>query len=138
MAERQSVRIRIFGTEYVLKGDSDPKNMEELEAVVYRKMRELGQPGAVQINRVAILTAFHFADELMKSRRLLDQERQGRDLAARKMAQLDLKIQEALHGAEAEEAMNKSSALNLEEAEPLPLQGQENPPDDTDDQINWK
>ena len=142
MAERQSVRIKIFGTEYVLKGDTNPEYMQELARMVDMKMRELGEPGAVQVNRVAILTAFQFADELMKVKRTLDTERQSNAQAARQLAQLDLKIQEALHDESPPAA--PSPSLTMEEApreaeapvmpvEPPGNKGEE----DEEDDLNW-
>jgi cell division protein ZapA len=115
MADRQSIKIKIFGTEYVLKGDSDPQYMQELAEMVDQKMRRLGEPGTVQINRVAILAAFQFADELMKARRTIDTERQEHDKAARILAQLDLKIQETLHSG-TPAAPAGGAGLSMEEA----------------------
>ena len=114
MAEKNSVRIKIFGAEYVLKGDSDPVAMQELANIVDARMRELGVPGTAQTHRVAILAAFYFADELMKSRRALDAERQRFDQAARSAAGFDLKLQGILHEADAGEPAGRG--LMVEEA----------------------
>src|SRR6266567_6278315 len=97
MGDKKVIRIKIVGVEYVLKGDADPDVMQELARVVDEKMRELGQPGTAQTHRVAILAAFHFADELMKSRRALDAERQRYDHAARNAARLDIRLQGVLN-----------------------------------------
>src|ERR1019366_1621270 len=97
MNEKHTLRIKIFGVEYVLKGESDPAHMQELASLVDAKMRELGQPGGVQTHRVAILAAFHLADELTKAKRALDAERQRFDQAARNAARLDIRLQSVLN-----------------------------------------
>ena len=116
MNEKNTVRIKIFGVEYVLKGDSDPAYMEELASLVDQKMRDLGQPGAGQTHRVAILAAFHLADELMKARKSLEAEKQRFDKAARSAASMDLRLQGVLN--EKTEAEQAPSGLSVEEAQP--------------------
>lgn len=116
MAEKNIVRIKIFGVEYVLKGDADPSSMQELAKIVDEKMRELGQPGTAQTHRVAILAAFHFADELMKTRKALDAERQRFDHAARNAAKLDIRLQGVLN--ERDESEIAARSLMVEEAQP--------------------
>jgi cell division protein ZapA len=116
MADKNTVRIKIFGVEYVLKGDADPLAMQELAKIVDEKMRELGQPGTAQAHRTAILAAFHFADELMKCRKVLDQERQRFDLAARSAAKLDQRLQGVLN--ERDEGGEGLRRLVVEEAQP--------------------
>ena len=116
MADKKVVRIKIFGVEYVLKGDADPEQMQELARVVDEKMRELGQPGTAQTHRVAILAAFHFADELMKSRKALDAERQRFDHAARNAARMDIRLQGVLN--ERDESEEAAKGLIFEEAQP--------------------
>ena len=116
MADKKVIRIKIFGVEYVLKGDADPDVMQDLAKVVDEKMRELGQPGTAQTHRVAILAAFHFADELMKSRKALDAERQRYDHAARNIARLDLRLQGVLN--ERDESEEAAKGLIFEEAQP--------------------
>jgi cell division protein ZapA len=116
MNEKNTLRIKIFGVEYVLKGESDPVHMQELAALVDQKMRELGQPGGAQTHRVAILAAFHLADELMKARRALDAERQRFDQAARNAARLDIRVQSVLN--ERDEGEAATNSLSVEEAQP--------------------
>jgi cell division protein ZapA len=116
MADKNVVKIKIFGVEYVLKGEADPAAMQELARIVDEKMRELGQPGSSQTHRVAILAAFHFADELMKSRKALDGERQRYDQAARSAATLDLRLQGVLN--ERDKSEDQAKGLVFEEAQP--------------------
>ena len=116
MADKNVVKIKIFGVEYVLKGEADPAAMQELARIVDEKMRELGQPGTAQTHRVAILAAFHFADELMKARRALDGERQRFDQAARTAAKLDIRLQGVLN--EHDESAKDKGGLAFEEDQP--------------------
>jgi cell division protein ZapA len=116
MPEKKVVKIKIFGVEYVLKGDADPEAMQDLARLVDEKMRELGQPGTSQTHRVAILAAFHFADELVKARKALDQERQRYDQAARSAASLDLKLQGVLN--ERDKSEEAAKGLMFEESQP--------------------
>jgi cell division protein ZapA len=116
MADKNTVKIKIFGVEYVLKGEADPAAMQELARIVDEKMRELGQPGTAQTHRVAILAAFHFADELMKARRALDGERQRFDQAARAAAKLDIRLQGVLN--EHDESAKAPGGLAFEEDQP--------------------
>lgn len=115
MSDKQTVKIKIFGTDYVLKGDSDPEYMQDLARYVDTKMRELGAAANAPVQRVAILAAFTIADELMKARRALDTDRQRFDQAARLAAQMDLKVQEAL--AEASKP-HEPGPMMMEEALP--------------------
>ena len=116
MPDKNVVKIKIFGVEYVLKGEADPAAMQELARIVDEKMRELGQPGTAQTHRVAILAAFHFADELMKARRALDAERQRYDQAARAAAKLDIRLQGVLN--EHDEGEKGKTGLAFEEDQP--------------------
>ena len=115
MADRNILKIKIFGVEYVLKGDADPEAMQELARIVDEKMRELGQPGTSQTHRVAILAAFHFADELLKARKALDAERQRFDQAARSAASMDLKLQGILN--ERDKSEEAAKGLMFEESQ---------------------
>ncbi|MES2200797.1 MAG: cell division protein ZapA [candidate division FCPU426 bacterium] len=116
MNEKNALRIKIFGIEYNLKGDSDPATMMELAQLVDLKMREIGQPGSAQTHRVAILAAFHLADELMKTRKALEAERQRFDHAARNAARLDIRLQAILN--ERDEAPKADGMMMMEEAQP--------------------
>jgi cell division protein ZapA len=116
MNEKHSLRIKIFGVEYVLKGESDPQYMEELASLVDQKMRELGQPGGAQTHRVAILAAFHLADELMKAKKALEAEKLRYDQAARSAASMDLRLQGVLNERDKNAVVERT--LIVEEAQP--------------------
>lgn len=113
MSERQSVEIKIYGQNFVLKGPSDPAYMTELAAKVDARMKEVAKPNE-PLHRVAILTALVVMDELTKVRRTLDAERQRFDQAARTAAQLDLKLQHIL----------QESAKPLEDEPPLQMEAE--------------
>ncbi len=62
--------VKIFGTEYSLKGDENQKYMEELSIYVDKKMREIAERSAlVSTAKVAVLTALRIADELYQLRK---------------------------------------------------------------------
>ncbi len=129
--EKNTVKVKIFGMEYKVRGDSEPGYIESLARMVDEKMRQLGQPGGVQTDKAAILAAFNMADELVKTRQLLEGERQRHDQSARLAASLDLKLQEAL--AAPASLPESGPPLALEEEEPLPSPG--DPPGMNDEEI---
>lgn len=62
-------QVKIFGTEYSLKGDEDREYMEELSNYVDKEMREVAERSAlVSTAKVAVLTALRIADELYQLR----------------------------------------------------------------------
>ncbi len=64
------VRVRILGEEYVIRGQVPPDYIVRLAEIVDTRMRAIQQqhPQLV-LHRVAILAAFHLADELERARR---------------------------------------------------------------------
>ncbi|MCD5401536.1 cell division protein ZapA [candidate division NPL-UPA2 bacterium] len=63
-------RVKIFGTEYSLKGDEEQEYMEELSNYVDQKMREVSENSAlVSTAKVAVLAALRIADELEQLRK---------------------------------------------------------------------
>jgi cell division protein ZapA len=65
--------VEIFGTVYHVRGGEDDQYLQELAAVVDRKMREVAQEvTTVDTARIAILAALNLSDELFRFRR--DQE----------------------------------------------------------------
>lgn len=122
MGEKKSVEVNIWGQKYNLRGDSDPAYMQDLAAQVDARMREIGKQGD-PIHRVAILTAFILMDDLSKSRRALDAERQRFDGAARTAAQIDLKLQAVLEEASRPEPAAPAFAHIDEQPEILDVEG---------------
>lgn len=58
------VQVEIFGQSYNLKGDADPKYINELSDYVDQKMREVSSATpTVESLKIAILAALNIADE---------------------------------------------------------------------------
>ena len=84
IADKHTVRVTIFGSEYVLKGDSPPEHMQRVAALVDQKMQEINKSGAIKSNlKVAILAALNIADEYYKTR----------DQAAQQIESVEQRIQ---------------------------------------------
>ncbi|EKP93976.1 cell division protein ZapA [Thermaerobacter subterraneus] len=61
------VTVRIFGEEYVLRGEARPAYMERLADMVDRRMNEIAKRHPrLGITRIAVLAAINLADELTK------------------------------------------------------------------------
>ncbi|ADU50952.1 protein of unknown function DUF710 [Thermaerobacter marianensis DSM 12885] len=61
------VTVKIFGEEYVLRGDARPAYMERLADMVDRRMNEIAKRHPrLGITRIAVLAAINLADELSK------------------------------------------------------------------------
>jgi len=69
MSNKESkIKVEIFGTSYILKGESDIEYMQELASYVDRKMREIQQEtGILSPTKIAILAALNIGDELCKA-----------------------------------------------------------------------
>jgi len=63
-------QVKIFGTEYSLKGAEAQEYMEELANHVDKKMREISERSAlVSTAKVAVLAALRITDELYQLRK---------------------------------------------------------------------
>ncbi len=63
-------QVKIFGTEYSLKGAEAQEYMEELANYVDKKMREISERSAlVSTAKVAVLAALRISDELYRLRK---------------------------------------------------------------------
>jgi len=68
-----SAEIEIFGAVYPVRGEKDPEYLQELAALVDKRMREISrQVQTVDTGKIAVLTALNFADELVQSRQQQD------------------------------------------------------------------
>lgn len=66
--KENKIKVEIFGTSYILKGESDIEYMQELASYVDRKMREIQkETGILSPTKIAILSALNIADELCKA-----------------------------------------------------------------------
>ncbi len=74
--EPQTTDIEIFGSVYPVRGSDDQEYLQELAAVVDRKMREISEKvSTVDTAKIAILAALNLADELFQTKRLSEGER---------------------------------------------------------------
>jgi cell division protein ZapA len=69
MSEYSVLKVKIYGTEYPIKGDSELAYIKQVAEYVDLKMREVNKIAPeVSTLKVAILAALNIADELFKER----------------------------------------------------------------------
>lgn len=69
MSEYSVLKVKIYGTEYPIKGDSELEYIKQVAEYVDQKMREVNKIAPeVSTLKVAILAALNIADELFKER----------------------------------------------------------------------
>jgi len=69
MPASQDVTVRIYGQEYTLRSDADPEVLQSLAAQVDERMREAATgAGPMSAERLAVLVALNFADDLAQQR----------------------------------------------------------------------
>ncbi|MCI0496016.1 cell division protein ZapA [candidate division KSB1 bacterium] len=69
MSEYSVLKVKIYGTEYPIKGDSELEYIKQVAEYVDLKMREVNKLAPeVSTLKVAILAALNIADELFKER----------------------------------------------------------------------
>ena len=67
--EKKVVKVKIFGTEYPIKGDSNVEYIQEIANFVNDKMVEIDKTLSLKSSlKVAILAALNIADELFQER----------------------------------------------------------------------
>lgn len=70
---QERVDVEIFGANYTIKSDENPKYTVELAQFVDGKMRSITQKtDTVSTAKIAILAAIHIADELFKTKKTSD------------------------------------------------------------------
>lgn len=68
MTESESVTVKIFGSEYTLKGVAEPEYVIKIASFVDDRMNEVARSSSVaSTTKVAILAAVNIADELFRS-----------------------------------------------------------------------
>ena len=69
MADNENkVKVEIFGTSYLLRGEGDNEYIQEIASFVDKKMREIQQAtGLISTLKIAILAALNITDELCKA-----------------------------------------------------------------------
>ncbi len=66
----KSVIVNVFGSDYNVRADSDGEHVQEVAAIVDRKMREIDrQFNQASSTRTAVLTCMNLVDEHLLSRR---------------------------------------------------------------------
>jgi cell division protein ZapA len=73
-----STQVEIYGSSYVVRGEHEREEIQELAALVDSRMREIAKrlPGAgADAGRLAILVALNLADELQRLRKQQEGER---------------------------------------------------------------
>lgn len=64
------VKVQICGDDYVIRGQASPEHMSEIARLVDARLRELvNRHRNEPLHRLAVLAAFHFADELVRAKR---------------------------------------------------------------------
>lgn len=82
---KRSVKVDIFGHDYVLKSDSDDNHIQRVADLVDEKMKEVSATtNSKTVLNIAILAALNIADEYLK----VKDEREQAKAKARELAQL--------------------------------------------------
>jgi cell division protein ZapA len=67
--ESRSVRVRIFGSEYSIRGEAEAEYIRELARYVDGKMQEVARGTSLNVPlKVSILAAINLADEVFRLR----------------------------------------------------------------------
>lgn len=70
-----NTEVEIFGGMYSVRGSEDGEYLQNLAALVDRKMREIAQHVKGDVTRIAILAALNLADELFRAQKQQEGER---------------------------------------------------------------
>ena len=73
MADKSKVTVRIFGTDYILKGEESEEYINNIAFNVDKMMREISANPLMKPLQVAVLTACNFCDEYTKAKEKLDE-----------------------------------------------------------------
>lgn len=67
--DKSTVKVNIYGSEYVIKGDAQSDHIVKIAGLVDQKMREINKSGSLKSPlKVAILAALNIADEYFKTK----------------------------------------------------------------------
>lgn len=84
--DKGAVKVSIYGSEYVIKGDTSADHVRAVARYVDQKMREVNNQGMIKSPlKVAILAALNIADEYFKAR---DEQRQDLDSMEQRIQKL--------------------------------------------------
>ena len=68
--------VEIFGSVYHVRGENKPEHLQEIAALVDRRMREVaGKVATVDTAKIAILAALNIADDLFRCKQQQEGER---------------------------------------------------------------
>ncbi len=82
------LKVNIFGTEYPVRGSTDPEYIRRVAQYVDQKMREVDQVAAGRpVVKVAILAALNIADELFREREQRTRPIQAYEERVRRLAE---------------------------------------------------
>ncbi len=82
---KQSVKVDIFGNDYILKADTDDRHIHKVADLVDQKMREVSlSTNSKNTTNIAILAALNLADEYLK----IKDDRDKAETRARELSQL--------------------------------------------------
>jgi len=66
---KTTVKVNIYGSEYIVKANESPEYIQKLAFMVDKKMQQIGNRNRTMAgSKVAVLTALNLADELCKLR----------------------------------------------------------------------
>ncbi|MEW5768686.1 MAG: cell division protein ZapA [bacterium] len=73
--KKHRTEVEIFGQTYTIKGDEEPDYVRQLANYVDQEMRNITQKtNTTSTGKVAVLVALNIADELFKTRRLINEK----------------------------------------------------------------
>jgi cell division protein ZapA len=86
-SEKNVLKVRIYGAEYLIRGQADVNYMQSVAEYVNNKMLEVDQNSRVDSSlKIAILATLNIADELFRER---DEKERLRNDLEKKMQQLN-------------------------------------------------
>lgn len=92
-----TVEVDIYGATYHVRGENDPEHLRRLAGLVDDKMREVATHVAtVDTAKIAILAALNIAEDLVRSRKGRDGEREEISVITDKVEMLTGRLQEVL------------------------------------------
>ncbi|MBI4727139.1 cell division protein ZapA [candidate division TA06 bacterium] len=66
---KNGIKVKIFGTEYRIKGDANADYIRQVAGLVDERMRQIAEASMTgSVAKIAILAAVNIADELLKER----------------------------------------------------------------------
>lgn len=110
--DKGAVKVSIYGSEYVIKGDMSADHVRAVARYVDQKMREVNNQGMIKSPlKVAILAALNIADEFYKTR---DEQRQDLESMEQRIQKLvDLVNQKTSQDPQAEPEEPRTPAISL-------------------------